>query len=366
VGWMLMLEYGVSVAAVAVGWGEYLNAFLNSFGASIPEQFANPPGEGGLINVPAVVVVLACAALLLRGVSESAWVNATMVILKVAILVFFCIVAFASFDGTNLTPFLPLGVLGVTAAAGQVFFSFIGFDAASTAGEEAKNPRKDLPFAIIGSLILVTGLYVVVALAALGAQSWETTAGQNAEATLSGIANVATGGTWAGNIIALGAIISIFSVVLVVLYGQTRILYAMGRDGLLPKSFSRLGRRSQAPVFNTIVVATIVSITAAVVSLGQLAEATSIGTLGVFAVVNVGVIILRRREPDLERGFRTPLFPLLPIAGIVLILVLMLSLDPTTWVVFVMWMAVGMTIYFGYSRRRSVLNNPSPPPTPKS
>ena len=366
VGWMLMLEYGVSVAAVAVGWGEYLNAFLSSFGASIPEQFANPPGEGGLINLPAVVVVLACAALLLRGVSESAWVNATMVILKVAILLFFCIVAFASFDGTNLTPFLPLGVLGVTAAAGQVFFSFIGFDAASTAGEEAKNPRKDLPFAIIGSLILVTGLYVVVALAALGAQSWETTAGQNAEATLSGIANVATGGTWAGNIIAIGAIISIFSVVLVVLYGQTRILFAMGRDGLLPKAFTRLGRRSQAPVFNTIIVATIVSITAAVVSLGQLAEATSIGTLGVFAVVNIGVIILRRREPDLERGFRTPLFPLLPIAGIVLILILMLSLDPTTWVVFVIWMAVGMAIYFGYSRRRSVLNNPSRPATPTS
>jgi APA family basic amino acid/polyamine antiporter len=197
VGWMLMLEYGVSVAAVAVGWGEYLNEFLGTFGVTIPSQFANPPGEGGVFNVPAIVVVFACMFLLIRGASESAKVNAIMVLLKIGILIFFCAVAFTAFDGSNLEPFLPLGLLGVTAAAGQVFFSYIGFDAASTAGEEAKDPKRDLPFAIIGSLVVVTVLYLLVTLAALGARPWEAFEGQGSEAVLSSVANQAVGGTWA-------------------------------------------------------------------------------------------------------------------------------------------------------------------------
>lgn len=357
VGWMLMLEYGVSVAAVAVGWGEYLNAFLGSFGVTIPDQFANPPGEGGIFNVPAVIVVFACAFLLIRGASESARINSIMVMLKIGILIFFSVVAFTAFDGSNLSPFLPLGLLGVTAAAGQVFFSYIGFDAASTAGEEAKNPRKDLPFAIIGSLIIVTALYLLVTLAALGAQNWQNDIGQGSEAILASIANNAVGGFWAGDIIALGAIISIFSVVLVALYGQTRILFAMGRDGLLPKVFTRVNPRTQTPVANTLIVSVLIAIPAAFVSLGQLAEATSIGTLGAFAVVNVGVIVLRKRRPDLPRGFKTPLFPLLPVAGILLIVVIVAGLDPITWLVFAAWMAVGLAFYFGYSRRHSVLRN---------
>ena len=355
VGWMLMLEYGVSVAAVAVGWGEYLNAFLGSFGVTIPAQFANPPGEGGVFNLPALIVVFSCAFLLIRGASESARINTIMVLLKIGILIFFAVVAFTAFDGSNLSPFLPLGLLGVTAAAGQVFFSYIGFDAASTAGEEAKNPRKDLPFAIIGSLVIVTALYLIVTLAALGAQNWRDDEEQGSEAILASIANKAVGGVWAGDIIALGAIISIFSVVLVTLYGQTRILFAMGRDGLLPKVFTRVSPRSQTPVANTIIVSVLIAIPAAFVSLGQLAEATSIGTLGAFAVVNIGVIVLRKRRPDLPRGFKTPLFPLLPIAGIGLIVVIVAGLDPITWLVFAAWMVVGLAVYFGYSRHHSIL-----------
>lgn len=358
VGWMLMLEYGVSVAAVAVGWGEYLNSFLAAFNVSIPQAFAAPPGEGGIFNIPALIVVLSCAILLIRGASESAKVNAVMVLLKIGILLFFCAVAFTAFDGNNLTPFLPLGLLGVTAAAGQVFFSYIGFDAASTAGEEAKNPRRDLPFAIIGSLVIVTVLYLLVTLAALGAQPWQEDANQGGEAVLASIADRAVGGSWAGVIIAVGAIISIFSVVLVTLYGQTRILFAMGRDGLLPKIFTRVSPKSQTPVANTIIVAVLIAIPAAFASLGQLAEATSIGTLGAFAVVNVGVIVLRRRQPNLERGFRTPLFPLLPIFGLILIVVIVAGLEPITWLVFAIWMAVGIAFYFSYSRRHSVLNTP--------
>jgi APA family basic amino acid/polyamine antiporter len=358
VGWMLMLEYGVSVAAVAVGWGEYLNSFLGSFGVTIPAEFSSPPGEGGVFNIPALIVIFACMFLLIRGASESARVNTIMVLLKIGILVFFCVVAFTAFDGNNLEPFLPLGLLGVTAAAGQVFFSYIGFDAASTAGEEAKNPRRDLPFAIIGSLLVVTVLYLAVTIAALGARPWESFEGQGSEAVLASVANEAVGGTWAGNLIAVGAIISIFSVVLVTLYGQTRILFAMGRDGLLPKVFTRVSPRSQTPVNNTIIVCCIIAVPAAFVSLGQLAEATSIGTLGAFAVVNIGVIVLRRKYPDLPRGFTTPLFPLFPILGLILIAVIIAGLDPVTWLVFALWMAVGFAIYFAYSRRHSQLNAP--------
>ena len=359
VGWMLMLEYGVSVAAVSVGWGEYLNEFLGTFGVSIPDAIASPPGEGGVFNVPAVIVVAACTFLLIRGASESARWNTIMVLLKIAILIFFCVVAFTAFDGNNLEPFLPLGLLGVTAAAGQVFFSYIGFDAASTAGEEAKNPKKDLPIAIIGSLVVVTVLYLLVTLAALGAQNWQLDTTSSSEAVLSSIANTALGSTWPGAVIALGAIVSIFSVVLVTLYGQTRILFAMGRDGLLPKAFTRVNPRTQTPVTNTVIVGVLVAIPAALVSLGQLAEATSIGTLGAFAVVNIGVIILRRRRPDLQRGFTTPLFPLMPILGLILIAVIVLSLQPVTWLVFAIWMAVGFAVYFAYSRRHSMLGRTS-------
>jgi len=355
VGWMLMLEYGVAVAAVSVGWGEYLNEFLGTFGITIPSAIASPPGEGGVFNVPALIVVAACTFLLIRGASESARWNTIMVMLKIAILVFFCVVAFTAFDGNNLEPFLPLGLLGVTAAAGQVFFSYIGFDAASTAGEEAKNPKKDLPIAIIGSLAVVTALYLLVTLAALGAQDWKLDTTSSSEAVLSSIANTALGATWPGALIALGAIISIFSVVLVTLYGQTRILFAMGRDGLLPKAFTRVNPRTQTPVANTIIVGVLVAIPASLVSLGQLAEATSIGTLGAFAVVNIGVIVLRRRRPDLPRGFTTPLFPLMPVLGLILIAVIVLSLQPITWLVFAIWMTIGFIVYFAYSRRHSVL-----------
>ena len=201
----------------------------------------------------------------------------------------------------------------------------------------------------------MTVLYLLVTLAALGAQNWQLDIGSDSEAVLSTIADKAVGGSWAGTLLALGAIVSIFSVVLVTLYGQTRILFAMGRDGLLPKAFTRVSPRTQTPVFNTIIVGAIIAIPASFVSLGQLAEATSIGTLGAFAVVNVGVIVLRKKQPDLPRGFKTPLFPLMPILGILLIIVIIAGLDPVTWLVFAVWMVIGLIVYFSYSRRHSVL-----------
>ena len=356
VGWMLMLEYGVSVAAVAVGWGEYLNVLLASADMALPAALANPPGQGGVFNAPAFLVVLACGLLLVRGASESALVNSLMVLLKISILVFFCAVAVPVFDASKLTPFAPLGVAGIAAAAGQVFFSYIGFDAASTAAEEARNPQRDLPFAIVGSVLVVTLLYLLVALAALGTYGWQGFAEGGAEAALASVANRAVGGSWAGNIIAVGAIVSIFSVVLVVMYGQTRILMVMARDGLLPGLFARVNARTRTPVANTLIVTLLIALVASLVPMGQLAEATSIGTLGAFAVVNVGVMVLRRRNPDLQSGFRMPLFPLIPLLALVLIAVILAGLDTATWLAFGAWMALGMAVYFAYARGHSALN----------
>jgi APA family basic amino acid/polyamine antiporter len=355
-GWCLMLEYGVSVAAVAVGWGQYLNEFLGTFGVQIPPEFANPPGEsGGVFNVPALLVVVMCGLLLLRGTSESATANNIMVFLKIGILAFFCIVAFTAFDGSNLTPFAPLGIVGIQAAAAQVFFSYIGFDAASTAGEEAKNPRRDLPIAIIASLVIVTVIYVLVTLAAIGARPWEDFEGEGGEAVLSSIAADVTGSSWAPALIALGAVISIFSVVLTVMYGQTRILFAMGRDGLLPKVFTKVNPRTQTPIANTIIVTVVISVLAALVPLGQLAEATSIGTLFAFVLVNIGVIVLRRTRPELRRSFRTPLFPITPILGVLFCGYLLLGLAGITWLVFGMWLLIGFAVYAFYGYKRSTL-----------
>ncbi|MEY3607820.1 MAG: hypothetical protein RLZZ447_608 [Verrucomicrobiota bacterium] len=353
-----MLEYGVSEAAIAVGWGQYLNEFLVNFGWHIPARFANPPGEnGGMLNLPAAAVVLACMVFLLRGASESSRLNNVMVLLKIAILVFFAVVAVSVFDGDKFSPFMPLGVAGIGAAAGQVFFSYIGFDAASTAGEEAKNPRRDLPIAIIGSLIIVTALYLLVAAVTIGAHGGQPAdyQGQAGEAILARIAGRVTGGPWAGALIALGAVISIFSVVLCTLYGQTRVLYAMSRDGLLPAVFRQLDPRTGTPVRNTVIVSLLIAVLASLVPLGQLAEATSIGTLLVFGIVNLGVISLRRSRPELPRTFRTPLYPFTPLFGLVGCLYLITSLDRITWLVFAAWMVLGLAIYFSFGFRRSHL-----------
>ncbi|MEU1876950.1 amino acid permease [Streptosporangium sp. NPDC020072] len=357
-GWCLMLEYAVSVAAVAVGWGEYLNHFLRDlFGWQLPAAVTHSPGDqGGVVNVTAVLIVLLATWLLLRGASESAAANAVFVLIKIAVLAFFCVVAFTAFESGNLTPFAPLGVAGITAAASQVFFSYIGFDAASTAGEEARNPKRDLPLAILLSLLIVTVVYVLVALTAVGAMPWQRFDPDTTEASLALIADRATGSTWAGLIISFGAVIAIASVVLTVLYGQTRILFAMSRDGLLPRIFERIDPRRQVPVANTIIVAAFVSLLAGFIPLGQLAEATSIGTLFAFAIVNVGVLVLRYTRPDLPRSFRTPFFPLTPVLGVIFCVVVMLGLAGVTWLAFAIWMTVGLLAYFLYGYRHSRLS----------
>ncbi|SDG83350.1 basic amino acid/polyamine antiporter, APA family [Sinosporangium album] len=354
-GWCLLLEYAVSVSAVAVGWGQYLNEFFGqSTGWRIPAALSGPPGiDGGVVNLPAIAVVLLATVLLLRGASESATANAVMVVVKIGVLLFFCVIAFTAFDSDNLTPFAPLGMAGLSAAGAKVFFSYIGFDAASTAGEEAKNPRRDLPLAILLSLGIVTLVYVLVALASVGVLPWQRLSGS--EASLAKVLEDATGSAWPSVVLSLGAVVAIASVVLTVLYGQTRILFAMSRDGLIPKVFQRVSPRRRVPAANTIIVSAFVAILAGLVPLGRLADATSIGTLFAFAVVNVGVIVLRSTRPDLPRNFRTPLFPLTPILGVLFCLYLMVNLDRQTWAVFAVWTLVGLAAYFAYGFRRSRL-----------
>jgi len=356
----LLLEYGVSAAAVAVGWSQYLNELLdNLFGFTIHENFSNAPEADGIINLPAIVLVLLCTLLLIRGASESAKVNAVMVLIKVGVLVLFIAVGLSGWDSDNLSDFAPFGVAGVTSAAGIIFFSYIGLDAVSTAGEEVKNPRRNLPLAIIIALVTVTSLYILVAVVAVAAQPVGDFTDQ--EAGLSAILETVTGSSWPATVLAAGAVISIFSVTLVVIYGQTRILFAMGRDGMVPPIFHRLNPRTLTPVPATIIVAVVVSLLAGLLPINFLAEMTSIGTLVAFLIVSIGVMVLRQTQPDLPRGFRVPLYPIVPIASIGGCIWIIQDLRAKTIWVFLIWSSVALLWYFFYGRHHATLGKPTPP-----
>jgi amino acid transporter len=356
----LLLEYGVSAAAVAVGWSQYLNElFDNLFHFTIPTAIAQAPEQGGVMNVPAVVLILLCTLLLLRGASESAKVNAIMVMIKIGVLILFIVVGLQGWNSDHLSNFSPFGLDGVTSAAGIIFFSFIGLDAVSTAGEEVKNPRRNMPLAIIFALLIVTGLYVAVTIVAVAAQPFGDFEGQ--DAGLSAILEKVTGSTWPATLLAAGAVISIFSVTLVVLYGQSRILFAMARDGMIPEFFHKLNPRTLTPVRTTFVVAVVVSLLAGFIPINFLAEMTSIGTLTAFLVVSVGVMVLRQRAPDLPRGFKVPLYPLTPILSIAGCIWIIRDLRAVTIWVFFIWTAVALLWYFLYGIRHSQLGRAPAP-----
>ena len=353
----LLLEYGVSTAAVAVGWSGYLNeAIRNLTGAELPHAILAAPWDEdpGVINLPAVVLVGLCMLLLIRGASESARVNAIMVVIKLAVLAMFIVVALTAFQSDRFADFAPMGSAGVATAAGTIFFSFIGLDAVSTAGDEVKDPQRTMPRALIAALLIVITFYVLVAFAAIGTQPWQEFEGQS-EAGLAQILQNVTGTPVWATILALGAVISIFSVTLVTLYGQTRILFAMGRDGMLPRMFARVSPRTQTPVQNTVVVSIVVAILAALVPLDYLIDVVSIGTLTAFVVVSIGVIILRRREPDLPRGFKVPGYPVTPVLSVLACAYILASLHWYTWVIFIAWVAVFLVFYMLYGRKHSVL-----------
>uniref|UniRef100_UPI000AAA6A27 APC family permease n=1 Tax=Peterkaempfera griseoplana TaxID=66896 RepID=UPI000AAA6A27 len=362
VGACLLLEYGVSASAITVTWGQYLNEFCRDvFGFTIPDAISRPPGHGGYFNLPAVVLVALCCLLLIRGARESARVNAVMVGIKLVVLVLFVCVGLTGFRSGNLSDFAPLGIGGIGAAASSIFFSFIGLDAVSTAGEEVRDPRRTMPLAIIISLLVVTLLYVGVAVTAVAAQPWQRFKGQ--EAGLAQILRDVTGSSWPSVMFALGAIVSIFSITLVVLYGQTRILYSMGRDGMLPARFARVSARTGTPVWNTVVVGAGVALLGAFVPLDVLADLTSMGTLVAFAVVSVGVMVLRRTAPRLDRGFKVPGYPVVPLVSVGFCLYLIQGLHGVTFTLFGIWVAGAAVVYFGYGIRHSRLDrarDPSP------
>jgi basic amino acid/polyamine antiporter, APA family len=350
----LLLEYGVSAAAVAVGWSQYLNQLLgNLFDVQIPLSLSQAPEQGGVFNLPAVILVALCAFLLIRGASESAKINAVMVTIKIGILVLFIVLGLQGWNSDNLADFAPFGVAGITSAAGIIFFSYIGLDAVSTAGEEVKNPRRTMPMAILIALVTVTTLYVLVAVVAVAAQPAEQFEGQ--EAGLSAILEAVTGASWPGTLLAAGAVISIFSVTLVVLYGQTRILFAISRDGMLPEVFHKVNPRTLTPVNNTVIVAVLISLLAGLIPIDFLAEMTSIGTLVAFLVVSVGVVILRYSHPDLPRGFKVPLGPVIPVLSVVGCAWIISKLPLVTITVFLVWVGVAILWYFLYGRGHSHL-----------
>ncbi|MBE3002050.1 amino acid permease [Nocardiopsis sp. HNM0947] len=354
-GWCLMLTYGVSVAAIGVGWGQYINEFLYlTTGLTLPQEFLVGPMEGGVMNVPAAIVVLLAMFALLAGVRESTRVNAVMVVIKVAILVMFIAIAITAVEDGNFAPFMPMGMAGVSAAGATLFFSYIGFDSVSTASEESKNPQRDLPRAIMFSLILVTAVYCLVAFTAVGAMNW--TRFSDGETTLAGILTVVTGTPVWAVVFAGGAVLALASVVLVVLYSQTRILYAMSRDRLIPGVFSKVDANG-TPRANTVITSVFIAALAGLVPLGPLADATSIGTLFAFALVNVAVLVLRRTRPDLPRAFRVPGAPVTPVLGVFACAFLMFSMAGSVWIAFGAWLALGLVIYFGYGMRRSALED---------
>jgi len=350
----LLLEYGVSAAAVSVGWSQYLNQLLgNLFGIQIPEALSQAPEQGGILNLPAVILIALCTLLLIRGASESAKVNTVMVLIKIGVLVLFILIGITGWNTNNLADFVPFGLSGITAAAGIIFFSYIGIDAVSTAGEEVKNPHRTMPLAIMIALAIVTTLYLLVALVAVAAQPYVQFEDQ--EAGLAAILENVTGSTWPGTMLAAGAVISIFSVTLVVIYGQTRILFAMARDGMLPELFHRVNPRTKTPVPNTLIVAGAIALLAGLIPINFLAEMTSVGTLVAFAIVSVAVIILRRRQPDLPRPFKVPGYPVTPILSILGCLWIIKDLRIPTIVVFLIWTAIVIAWYFAYGRKHSHL-----------
>jgi APA family basic amino acid/polyamine antiporter len=362
----LLLEYGLAASATAIGWSDYLNNFLhNAFAFDIPAYLRSPlivSGEHGTewhwgnFNLPPLILVILCGVLLLRGTKESATTNAVMVLIKLAILTFFVAIAITGFDAKNFTPFFnEQGMAGVASGAGVVFFSFIGLDTVATAGEETENPKRNVPLGILLALFVVTVAYMLVAVAAMGAQPAAEFKGQ--EAGLAVILEKVTGQKWPAILLSAGAVISVFSVTLVTIYGQTRILFAISRDGLIPEMFQKVHPRTLTPVNNTLVVCVGVGIVAALVDSTFLWDMVSMGTLVAFMLVSLGVIVLRYRAPDIKRGFSVPFGPwLVPLLSIASCIYILKDLPDTTFKIFGIWMLVALVIYFLYGRHHSRLN----------
>ncbi|MCA0375960.1 MAG: amino acid permease [Gemmatimonadetes bacterium] len=367
IGWDLVLEYALSTATVAVGWSGYCASLLRDMGLPLPPALTAPPGtlvaDGaggqvmGVFNLPAALIVIAVAALLIRGMQQSARVNTLLVVIKCLVLIVFVAVGVQYINRDNLTPFVPdntgtfgqYGVSGVLRAAGVMFFAYIGFDSVSTAAQEARRPQRDMPIGMLGSLAICTVLYILVALTLTGIVPY---AQLNVPDPLA-VGIDATGARWLSPFIKVSALFGLFSTMLVTLLGQTRVFYSMSRDGLLPPLFSRVHPVFRTPHLSTAVTAVVVALVAGFTPIGKLGELTSIGTLLAFVLVSLGVIILRKRDPEAPRPFRTPWVPWVPLIAAALGLLQMVFLPGETWLRLGAWLAIGFAVYFGYGRSRA-------------
>ncbi len=352
IGWDLLLEYTISIAAVSVGWSSYVNDFLNSLRIHLPPDIVRSPLIGGVLNLPALLIVVALMALLIAGVKESARFNNIMVGIKLFVIFLFIVIAAFNVNPANWHPFMPYGWSGVIGGAALIFFAYIGFDAVSTAAEESAFPQRDLPIGIVMSLIICTVIYILVAGLLTGILPY---ARLNVSSPVS-YALLQIGHRFAAATIGAGAIAGLTTVMLVMYYGLTRVFLAMSRDQLIPGFFSKIHEGTRTPVRIILLCGTLICILSALAPIKDLAELVNIGTLAAFITVCVGVLVLRRTHPELRRPFRTPFSPYVPALGIASCLYLICNLPWVTIVRFIIWMALGLIIYFWYSKNHSILN----------
>jgi APA family basic amino acid/polyamine antiporter len=359
IGWDLILEYVVSNVAVAVGFSGYTKAQLAAFGIDLPDRWASPVWASGhwtgaYFNLPGFLIVFILTLLLVRGVKESAGANNVMVLVKIGAILTFLVVGGMLVNPANWTPFAPSGFAGIVTGGAIVFFTYIGFDSVSTAAEECRTPQRDLPFGIIASLVICTILYIGVAIVLLGMMKYTTfVSGEAAEAPVAYALKQLGAHPWFRSVIVVGALTGMISSLLVFQYGQARIWYAMSRDGLLPKLFSAVHPKFKTPHWSTWIACFAVGIPAGLVDIGDAADLSNIGTLFAFVLVSMGVIFLRRRQPDRQRAFRVPFVPWFPLISVLLCGGLMTGLTVITWLRFFIWLGLGMLIYVFYSRHHS-------------
>lgn len=351
VGWNLILEYTVTSSAVAVGWSGYVVGLFASAGLVLPHELVVAPAEGGIFNLPAVLITLFLSFLLVRGTKESVKLNRILVFVKLAAIFLFLVLAAPHVDATNWEPFLPFGYSGVVSGAAIVFFAYIGFDAVATTAEECRNAARDLPVGIIGSLFICTLLYAVVAAVLTGVVPYSML--DTAEPVAFALRHI--GYNVGSAIVAVGAICGITTVLLVLLYGQARIFFAMSRDGMVPANVCKIHRRFHTPYRVTILGAIFVSAIAGVFPIGMIAEMANIGTLSAFLIASIGVMVLRKTEPDLKRNFKCPAVWLIAPLAVLSCGYLMANLPLATWHRFGFWILFGLCVYFGYSRAHSVI-----------
>lgn len=353
IGWDLLLEYGISCPTVAIGWASYMNDLLTAGGYQLPPTLVKGPFEGGNFNMMAAFIIVFITLLLSLGVKQGARINKIIVFIKLAVIAVFVVIASQHFNPANWQPFLPFGIAGVVKGAAVIFFAYIGFDAVSTAAEEAISPQRDLPIGIITSLAFCTVIYILVAALLTGMVPYPqlNVGSPVAYALLLFNYKVAAG------IVAIGAIAGLTTVILVMYYGFTRVCLAMARDQLLPKGLGKLHPVSHTPLRIILLAGIVMTLTAGTLPIHEAAELVNIGTLAAFTLVCGGVLVLRARYPDLPRPFKTPLSPFIPLLGVLLSLGLMLSLSAVTWSRFIVWLIIGLIIYFSYGVRHSRLAN---------